>query len=465
MVFSGTTFLFIFLPAVILFYFIVPQRYRGARNSVLLMFSLIFYFAGEPKYLALMLISITANYLFALFIDKYKYNRVFLVLSVIFNVGIIAWFKYADFFVRNVNGILGTSLPLFNIIMPIGISFFTLQGMSYVFDVYMKNVPVQKNILSVATYIALFPQLVAGPIVRYKTVADELVNRRENLTDITEGAIRFIYGLSKKMIIANALGEAASDIFSMSAFSRGILTAWLGAICYALHIFFDFGGYSDMAIGLGRIFGFHFLENFNFPYISRSITEFWHRWHISLSTWFRDYLYIPLGGNRRGRARQIFNILVVWSLTGLWHGASWNFVMWGMYFALILIIEKFFLSKPLSKLPGAVSHVYALTLILIGWVIFNSTDIPSMFAYIKNMFDFGSVTLSLDRFVYTVMQYKAELALGILLSVPVAKNIGDFLSGKPYYELIRRIGALILLCISVMYVAGTSFNPFIYFRF
>lgn len=462
MVFSSISFLFIFLVAVMGLYFIVPQRFRGARNGVLLIFSLLFYFVGEPKYLILMVVSIIANYLFAIGISNGKSKRLFLVLSCIFNIGVIGVFKYTDFVLLNINGIFGTSLPLTNIVMPIGISFFTLQGMSYVFDVYLGNVAVQKNVFTVATYIALFPQLVAGPIVRYKTVENELSDRRETLYDVSEGIIRFVYGLSKKMLIANPLGEAATEIFSMPHTERTLPLAWFGAVCYALHIFFDFGGYSDMAIGLGRVFGFHFLENFNYPYISKSITEFWRRWHISLGTWFRDYLYIPLGGNRCHRLRHIFNILVVWSLTGLWHGASWNFVIWGTYFGVILIVEKFLLSKFLEKLPAFLSHLYAIVLILIGWVIFNSSDVVSILHYVRSMFDFTS--LSLSRVGFLADRYKVELIVGILLSTPIASLFKRF-KDKPLYELIRRLFSLVLLVLCIAYVTGTSFNPFIYFRF
>ena len=462
MVFSSISFLFIFLVAVTGVYFIVPQRFRGARNGVLLIFSLLFYFVGEPKYLILMVVSIISNYLFAIGISTGKRKRLFLVLSCIFNIGVIGVFKYTDFVILNINGIFGTSLPLANIVMPIGISFFTLQGMSYVFDVYLGNVSVQKNVFTVATYIALFPQLVAGPIVRYKTVENELSDRRETLYDVSEGVIRFVYGLSKKMLIANPLGEAATEIFSMPQDERTLPLAWFGAVCYALHIFFDFGGYSDMAIGLGRVFGFRFLENFNYPYISKSITEFWRRWHISLGTWFRDYLYIPLGGNRCKRLRHIFNILVVWALTGLWHGASWNFVIWGTYFGVILLVEKFLLSKLLKKLPAVLSHLYAITLILIGWVIFNSTDVISIIHYVRSMFDFGSI--SSYRVAFLADRYKLELIAGILLSTPVAR-LGKRFSGKPIYELLRRVFALALVVMCIAYVTGTSFNPFIYFRF
>lgn len=465
MVFSGMTFLFVFLPLVTLLYFAVPQKYRAAKNAVLLVFSLLFYFVGEPKYLLLMLVSIFANYLFALLINNSKYKKLFLILSVIYNIAVIGVFKYTDFVIANVNGIFGSDLPLANIIMPIGISFFTLQSMSYVFDVYMGTVAVQKNLLSVATYIALFPQLVAGPIVRYETVAEELEKRQETVKKATEGVIRFIYGLSKKMIIANALGKAATEIFEMPADLRGTAIAWLGAIFYALHIFFDFGGYSDMAIGLGKVFGFTFLENFDYPYISKSITEFWRRWHISLGTWFRDYLYIPLGGNRHGKWRQVLNIAIVWALTGLWHGASWNFVIWGVYFAIILILEKFVLLKLLKKLPAFISHIYALILILIGWVIFNSADMAAVFEYIGNMFNVTAFSLSLDRCIYHLMQYKFELVCGVVLSIPLTKTVSAKLWDKTWFQVARRVLALVLLGVSVMYVAGTSFNPFIYFRF
>lgn len=469
MVFSSLSFLFVFLPLCLLVYFIVPKKFRNIRNAVLLIFSLFFYFAGEPKYLIIMVASIIANYLLALGIaySKKKTGKVFfLILSLIANLGLLVYFKYTDFFIANINGIFGTSLPLTEIVMPIGISFFTFQGLSYVLDVYMGNVAVQKNILYVATYVALFPQLVAGPIVRYETVEKELGERTENYGDMAKGLRRFIYGLAKKMLIANTLGQVATEIFTLDASQRSAGLAWVGAIAYSFQIFFDFSGYSDMAIGLGKVFGFKFLENFDYPYISRSITEFWRRWHISLGSWFRDYLYIPLGGNRKGALRQILNILIVWTLTGLWHGASWNFVIWGLYFALLLIIEKLFLKKILDKIPAVFSHIYALFFIIIGWVIFNSPNMPSALVYTKQLFGIscGDITEG-NRALYYLRQYKVELAFALIFSLPLAKYISRKMKDSAVSELIRNIGALILFVLSILSVVNTSFNPFIYFRF
>ncbi|MBR5515428.1 MAG: MBOAT family protein [Clostridia bacterium] len=469
MVFSSLSFLFAFLPLCFLIYFIVPQKFRNIRNTVLLIFSLFFYFAGEPKYLVIMILSIIANYLLALGIGAVKKNSgriFFLILSLSSNLGLLVYFKYTDFFISNINSVLGANIPLQNIIMPIGISFFTFQGLSYVLDVYMGKVKVQKNLLYVATYVALFPQLVAGPIVRYETVETELGKRKENLTDITWGLRRFIYGLAKKMLLANTLGQVATEIFALDPSARTCALAWVGAVAYSFQIFFDFSGYSDMAIGLGKVFGFNFLENFNYPYISRSITEFWRRWHISLGSWFRDYLYIPLGGNRRGAVRQILNIFTVWALTGLWHGASWNFVLWGVYFAVLLITEKLFLKKILDKIPHVFSHIYALFFIIIGWIIFNSPDMPSALTYTKQLFGAGTAQgLSGNRALYYLWQYKAEFICAVIFSLPLAKALSKKMKNGATAELLRNTGALILLILSVLSVVNTSFNPFIYFRF
>ena len=466
MVFSSLSFLFVFLPLCLLIYFAVPKSFRGLRNIVLLIFSLFFYFAGEPKYLVIMVGSITVNYLLALIISKAgrKPLRILLlILTLTVNLGVLVIFKYTDFILANINNFFGLTIPMTEIIMPIGISFFTFQSLSYVLDVYMGKVAVQKNILYVATYVALFPQLVAGPIVRYETVENELGTRNENHEDIASGLRRFIYGLAKKMLLANTLGQAATEIFALDPSQRSTALAWVGAAAYSFQIFFDFSGYSDMAIGLGRVFGFRFLENFDYPYISRSITEFWRRWHISLGTWFRDYLYIPLGGNRCGIARQLLNILIVWALTGLWHGASWNFVLWGLYFAALLIVEKLFLKKLLDRIPAVFSHIYALFFIIIGWVIFNSTSLNGVAVYLKQMF-IPSEGVG-GRAVYYLWQYKAEFAAALIFSVPLAKFVSSKMKDNAVSELIKNIGALVLFVLSILSVVNTSFNPFIYFRF
>ena len=346
--------------------------------------------------------------------------------------------------------------------MPIGISFFTFQSMSYVIDVYRGKVAAQKNLLNVALYVSLFPQLVAGPIVRYETVAAEIVSRRENPDEIYAGVQRFIMGLGKKLLLANTFGREADTIFSMASALRGTPTAWLGAICYSLQIYFDFSAYSDMAIGMGQMFGFHFLENFNYPYISRSITEFWRRWHISLSTWFRDYVYIPLGGNRRGLPRQILNLLVVWALTGLWHGASWNFVLWGLYYFVLLILEKLFLGKLMEKLPSLVRRCYTLLAVILGWVIFYCTESGQLASYLGDLFAFRG---GYDHVLLTLRQNIPEFLFGLALCTPLPMRLFCLGKDKPWAEVLRCVWMLIVLVLSVLALTGSTFNAFIYFRF
>lgn len=472
MVFSSTVFLFLFLPAVLAAYFIVPKKFRRTRNFVLLFFSLGFYFYGEPKAIVIMLASIAGNYLFALALDVKSgtqdkaARRAILFASVVFNLAIIGYFKYAGFFVENLNLLLGGRLTVPQIAMPIGISFFTFQSMSYVFDVARGEVAAQRNILYVATYISLFPQLVAGPIVRYETIAGELTVRDENTEEISAGFRRFVVGLAKKLIIANSVGALADEIFSLPAASLSTGEVWLGAVAYSLQILFDFSGYSDMAIGLGHVFGFSFDENFNYPYIARSVTDFWRRWHISLSTWFRDYVYIPLGGNRRGLPRQLFNILVVWMLTGLWHGAAWNFVLWGLYFALLLIAEKLFLGRLLDKFPRFIGHIYALLAVVVGWIFFSAPDFSTAFVWLGAMFTpTAGVEGSAAHALTLLLEYKAELIAGAVLCVPFAKKLSEKFEDRLSYRLVRDAltCALFLLCIAR--VVSSTFNPFIYFRF
>lgn len=469
MVFSSSVFLLIFLPAVLAIYFIVPAKARFLRNIVLLCFSLFFYFYGEQLAILIILASIMGNYLFALAIAPLPENElrriVMLWLSVIYNLGILFYYKYTNFLFENINSFLDKPIELQHIALPIGISFFTFQGMSYVFDVY-KGLPIQKNILNVALYISLFPQLVAGPIVRYETIQRELSSRKESPELVLAGFSRFIVGLGKKMILANGMGEIADSIFNsdFAILSPGL--AWVGAAAFAFQILYDFSGYSDMAIGLGLVFGFHFLENFNYPYISKSITEFWRRWHISLSTWFRDYVYIPLGGNRKGLARQVFNIFFVWGLTGLWHGAAWNFVMWGLYFAVLLTIEKLFLGKILEKIWSPLAHCYSLVLILIGWVIFNSPSLEFIGGYLRIMFSFGSDSqIAPGYFWFFIKQYKVEFFLCVLFSTPLIKKTVDRFKGHLICQIVYNISIIAILLISIMYIVNTSFNPFIYFRF
>ncbi len=470
MVFSSTVFLFLFLPMVLLTYFIIPQRNRLFRNSVLLIFSIFFYFYGEQMATLIILASIAGNYFFALGISnigemKSRLRNAILALSVIYNLSLLFYFKYTNFLIENINHLINEPIVIQQIAMPIGISFFTFQGMSYVFDVY-RGLPIQKNILNVALYISLFPQLVAGPIVRYETIQSELSHRNESPELILKGCHRFIIGLAKKMILANTMGEVASSIFAadFDVMTPGL--AWIGAIAYAFQIFYDFSGYSDMAIGLGLIFGFHFLENFNYPYISRSITEFWRRWHISLSTWFRDYVYIPLGGNRRGIHRQIVNIFIVWGLTGLWHGAAWNFIIWGLYYALLLTMEKLFLGKLLDKIWRPVAHMYSLFLIIIGWVIFNSESLNHMLGYLQVMFDFRNQNAVAPGYHwYYLTQYKMEFGLCFLFSTPIVKKLTSRCAGIPLFKFVYNFVILLIFIVSITYVISTSFNPFIYFRF
>lgn len=469
MVFSSFSFLFLFLPAIFALYFCIPKRFRAARNAVLLVFSLFFYFWGEPRGIFVMLLVIGLCFAAGLllhFSQRTGLRRLWLILATVGSLSFLLYYKYYGFFVENVNSLFGLSLRVKQVIMPIGISFFTFQSLSYVFDVYQRTVPAQKNPAYVALYVSLFPQLVAGPIVRYETVAQEITQRNESRDDFYEGLCRFIVGFGKKMLLANPLGSAATEIFSMQPDARSALLAWLGAALFAFQILFDFAGYSDMAIGLGRMFGFHFLENFDAPYISKSITEFWRRWHISLGTWFRDYIYIPLGGNRKGRVRQMCNILIVWTLTGLWHGASWNFVLWGLYFAVILLLEKLVLGKALRRLPAALQHMYALVLILIGWVIFNCTGLTELRAYLTSLFAFSRTSAADWNYVYYILrEYGLELVAAVLLSTPIFSTLHSRFSERTGYELVRICVLFGVLALSLLALSTTSYNPFIYFRF
>ena len=465
MVFSSFSFLLVFFPAVCLCYFAVPQRFRRARNLILLAFSLLFYFWGEARGVLLMLAVILVSYCSALLIGRTRsqaLRRLGLWLELAVCLGVLFYFKYADWLIGSANSLLGTAVPLPEVIMPIGISFFTFQSMSYVFDVYRGKVPAQRNLLCVALYVSLFPQLVAGPIVRYETVAEEIVSRRENLEDVYAGLQRFIMGLGKKLLLADVFGREAEAVFAMNSALRGTPTAWLGALCFSLQIYFDFSGYSDMAIGMGRMFGFHFLENFNYPYISRSVTEFWRRWHISLSTWFRDYVYIPLGGNRRGLPRQLLNLLAVWALTGLWHGASWNFVLWGLYYFLLLVLEKLLLGRLLKRLPAFLGSVYTLLAVVLGWVLFNCTEPGQLSAYLGDLFAFRG---GFDHVLLTLRQNIPEFLFGLALCAPLPMKLFRLGAEKPWAELLRCLWLLVILVLSVLTLTGSSFNAFIYFRF
>lgn len=446
MLFSSNVFLFAYLPAVLALYYLCP---RGWRNPVLLLFSLAFYGWGEPAYLALMVATIVMDYLCGLEIVRQRSRggrgRTALTLGIVLNLGLLAFFKYGRF-------LFGPRFP--QLPLPIGISFYVFQSMSYIIDVYRQDAPVQRNLLTFGTYVTLFPQLIAGPIVRYTDVAQMLEHRQESVSQFASGVSRFLVGLSKKVLLANPMGS----LWEILRQSQGTLAAWVGLAAYSLQIYFDFSGYSDMAIGLGRMLGFEFLENFNYPYISASITEFWRRWHISLSTWFKEYVYIPLGGNRKGLARQIFNIAVVWLLTGLWHGASWNFVLWGGYYALLLILEKAFLLKLLKKSPRWVGHGYALLAVMLGWALF----------YFENLRDLGAFLLRLvtpatsSRVSGVLIGYLPTLLVAAVASTPLPKRLPRRIREMAPLRMALQ-GALLLLCVAAL--VSQSYNPFIYFRF
>ncbi|MBM7562752.1 MBOAT family O-acyltransferase [Fusibacter tunisiensis] len=462
MLFTSVTFILFFLPSLIFCYFCVPKRFRGVRNFILMGFSLFFYAFGGPKYLVLMLVSVLINYLGGLGITYFKrqaQRKSILALTVIGNLVLLGWFKYAGFLSEIIRQ-FSDRFPEIQVILPIGISFYTFQSMSYVIDVYRTKADVQKNPLKLMLYIALFPQLIAGPIVRYTTIADEINLRHESLSDFSEGIIRFMLGFGKKMILANAAGEIADGIFASSMGTMTMSLAWVGALAYTAQIYFDFSAYSDMAIGLGRMFGFHFLENFNYPYISKSITEFWRRWHISLSSWFRDYVYIPLGGNRCTIMKNIRNISVVWLLTGLWHGAAWNFVVWGIWFCLFLLGEKFIWGEGLEKLPHSVQHLYTMLIVILSWVIFRSPDLTSAISYAGALFGVGVNEIFDGRTVYYIRQYLPEW---ILFGVGVFPIYNKIQKRIPLW--LSAGFAFAVFFIGYLKLAVGSFNPFIYFRF
>ena len=462
MVFSSLSFLFYFLPTILFLYYILPKKFRYGRNFVLLIGSLFFYFVGEPKAIVVMLLSIFINYLGGIAVNSggEKQRKISLTIVVILNLTILFYYKYLMFIVGNLSKIFDFSVETKSIYMPIGISFFTFQGMSYVFDVYMKNAEVKKNPLDIALYISLFPQLIAGPIVRYKTVADEIDGRVETLDLFSTGVIRFIVGLSKKVLLANKFGIIADEIFKLNGnYNLSVPLSWVGVLMFALQIYYDFSGYSDMAIGLGKMFGFNFLENFDYPYISKSITEFWRRWHMSLGTWFRDYIYIPLGGNRVSVPRHILNMFIVWFLTGFWHGASWNYIIWGLYFFVFLVIEKYVFGNKFEKVPKIFRHLYALIVILVGWVIFKEENSFLLLKYLKAMFSVG-LKPTIGGVTYYLKEYYIEIFLGIIFSANILKA---FEKGKKTIPAI--LIYFILLTLSIISLFSSSYNPFIYFRF
>ncbi|MBE6140356.1 MAG: MBOAT family protein [Firmicutes bacterium] len=458
MEFSTIIFLFIFFPIFLLTYFFFKKR--SIRNLILFIFSIIFYAWGEIIYVFLVLISIIINYYLTKLINRNKNKKIF-IFTIIFNLLILFIFKYLDFFINIINYIFNINIPLLNIALPIGISFYTFQMLSYIIDVYQKKVKFQNNIIYLSCYIIAFPQLIAGPIVRYETIEDELDNRIEKKIDFTIGVRRFIIGLSKKILIANVMGLIATNIFYNDALYYGFIGSWLGIIFYALQILYDFSGYSDMAIGIGKMLGFNYLENFDYPYISKSITEFWRRWHISLGTFFKDYVYIPLGGNRVSKKRFIANILIVWALTGLWHGASINFVLWGLFYGIILLIEKLYLKKYLEKLPIFIQHFYAIILILFGWVLFRSITFKEIITTFKALFGiYGLGNINLLHYINTFnLTTIFSIILAFIFTLPLDKKISH------KYPFIWDLFLIILFIISLSQIIIGSYNPFIYFRF
>ena len=470
MVFSSLIFLFAYLAVTLVLYYAVPFK---ARNAVLFVVSLIFYGWGEPKYIVVMLFSILVAYIFGFFVGKYRESapkkaRAYLIVSIILNLSALLFFKYANFFIENLALIpgLGGLKPIEGLKLPVGISFYTFQIMSYTIDVYRGDARVQRRIVPFGAYVTLFPQLIAGPIVRYSDVDEQLTNRRETVDKFASGVQRFCAGLAKKVLLADTVYVLLGHYHDAFAFEKTVLGAWLIVILYTFQIYFDFSGYSDMAIGLGRMLGFEFLENFNYPYISKSITEFWRRWHISLSTWFREYVYIPLGGNRRGKLRQYRNIAVVWLLTGFWHGASWNFLLWGAYFCVLLIVEKLFLYKWLQKAPAVLAHLYTMFFVCISWLIFYFTDLGEGLTCLKAMFGVGVTSFATPTVVYDLLRYLPLLLICVLAATPLPKRLFNALKNRfvtmRYAQVLLIAGAFLVI---TAYLVDSTFSPFLYYRF
>lgn len=468
MVFSSLTFLFIFLPILLLCYFLC--RNLKAKNIILLIFSLLFYSWGEPVYIVLMLFTTLTTYIYTYFLNKtenQKTKKTLLILSLVTIFLILGFYKYGDFFIDNINNLFKTNIDSLNLPLPIGISFYSFQVASYIIDLYRKKVKFQKNFLTLALYVSFFPQLVAGPIVRYETIEKELENRKSTIDNVIDGTKRFIIGLSKKIIIANQMAIIADSVFNYANPNElGTLIIWLGTLAYTLQIYFDFSGYSDMAIGLGKIFGFNFPENFNYPYIAKSITDFWRRWHISLSSWFKDYVYIPLGGSRAGKIKLVRNILIVWTLTGIWHGAAWNFVIWGLYFGLLLLIEKLFLNKILNKLPTIINWLYTIILVMISWVIFRSNNIENICIYFQKMFIYESSNLKLFLLNFPdVTSAIIYIIPAVIISFPIIKHLKNKFNNYLIFNILSNIILIVLLLFCISMLVSSSYNPFIYFRF
>ena len=466
MVFSSIVFLYIFLPIMLLIYFIVPNKFK---NAVMIVASLIFFAWGEIRYIFIMLLLAIMDYTCGKKINQYFENKnkkkIYLFIDIGVNLLILFFFKYADFIISNINNITNLNIPLLNIPLPIGVSFNTFQSLSYIIDVYRGTVKCEKSFYNYLAYTTLFPQIIAGPIVRYETVDEELENKNISIDNFTTGMKRFIIGLGKKVLIANNIGELWHIIEIGEYTNLTFVLSWFGIIAFALQIYFDFSGYSDMAIGLAKIFGMEFDENFNFPYISKSITEFWRRWHITLSSWFKDYIYIPLGGNKKGLLKQIRNILIVWFLTGGWHGASWNFILWGLYFGVILILEKIFILKILEKAGMLISHIYAIILILIGWVIFAFEDLKQIAIYFKSMFNINNFIN--NETLYYLRNYGAITIIGIICSTVIVKKLLEKAdnSNKKTYKFFGITIYMIIFILSTANLVSDTFNPFLYFRF
>ena len=457
--------MFGFLPLLLGLYFLAKDKYR---NYILLFFSLLFYGFGGPKLLILMIILVFIDYFSAILLNSIKlkkFKKFIFIFTIILNVGVLFYFKYMGLVIDIINRLASFNIPVPDIVLPIGISFYTFQSLSYVIDVYRKEVKVQKNFFNLLLYVSMFPQLVAGPIVRYSTIDEEISKRKITIDSFTYGFERFIFGLAKKLIIANNVGHLADTIFGLTNLTTPI--AWLGVIAYTLQIYYDFSAYSDMAIGLGKLFGFNFEENFNYPYISKSVTEFWRRWHISLSTWFRDYIYIPLGGNKKGIKRQIINLFIVWCLTGIWHGAAVNFLLWGLYYFIFLMLEKFVLKKYLDKMPSFISHIYTIFIVMIGWVLFRCDGLNECMRVIKVMFNFSVNNLTNKYLLLYLEKYGLYLFLGVILSIPIFPKIRKYMVNKKnifchciYYGFV-----FVILFLSIIFLSQASYNPFIYFRF
>lgn len=470
MLFSSITFLFIFLPVTLVLYFVVPHKFR---NIIMLIASLIFYAWGEPVYIILMLLSIFLNYVCGLDIcqkedDPQKAHRS-LIFAIVANLLLLGFFKYYGFLMDSLNAVLPVDIPYRELPLPIGISFYTFQALSYIMDVYRKEVRPQKNILYFAMYICMFPQLIAGPIVRYIDIEEQLKNRTVTMRKFGQGAEYFMIGLAKKVILANSVGQVFDQIAGLQLGSFSVLTAWVGCISYAFQIYFDFSGYSDMAVGLGKMFGFEFRRNFDYPYTSSSITEFWRRWHISLSTWFREYVYIPLGGNRCTQSRHIMNLLVVWMLTGLWHGAAWNFLFWGLYYGILLVLEKYVWGQALERLPSVVRHIYSMVLVLIGWVFFFSPSLGYAMKYLGAMFGAGASAFADKQALYYILTHWLLYLLAVIGSSAVGYSLIRRIVGSFDNNRAKRAAAGVvyigMFLISIAYLVTESFNPFLYFRF